>query len=171
MRGREEKVAYVVSWRYRLGGSCYWGGSRLPLEPTGESRVPKLKNWFATRSKNSLRRRIHELESEAARMDAIVPVSEFEDGVLLGLEIVNMGVVLFLLLFLGVVAAVSPLMPFSIPWRLLLLAILGIFFRFLIVVAFRPVANWHLVRSPRRREMLKKNILQLTETLNKRDVS
>ena len=166
--------AVVSLWPHKDLG--WWGFvlsvvAILLLYPGGvlvNITTPMLLDWWATRSRASLQEQIGKLEADLSKLEQIAPLSEVNNQMLWGLEMLR------LLLSVGIHMVLSALYLLTIlvegPKRLSL-TVEGVFWCFLIVnallgfLAYYRELTYRIARSPTRRTNIKKSIKSLKSKL------
>jgi hypothetical protein len=141
----------------------------IPLNVVSNILTPMLKNWWATRSEASLRKRIQKLEARSSKMETLPLLSEFEAMLLIGIEVF----IQFMMSISGMVLTLYALLrglqhnPLdSLTSRFILIFLFAI-----MAIGTRWqnfFSKFRLERSLKYREKLRKNIEGLRRKMERR---
>ena len=164
----------LVWWSFVLSAAALFLG--VPMATVGAVLAPTIQNWWAERSKASMRKRITVLEHQLSEYEAnYEQLSEVEDWILKGIVVLGMTMAVALTDLCAVlVLARDQKSIFNDPHGIIVptpvtIALMALITLFIVLVVtffiFRPIGEFRKRRSPEVRQSLRKSIQNLKSKL------
>ena len=144
-----------------------------PLSLLANLTSPSLKNWWAERSVAAIKARIQQLEKQLEDYEKYKELTEGEDYILRAVEALAMLLLVCILMLAMVLLTIISIAPAAFYDRnatpLMGLALAGMIFGFIVsIVVFGRYSLFRTKRSPADRELLRKALNSLKDTLAQR---